>query len=168
VLFIISNYLTWARVPSIYVVNNCAGHFKQTQSRSILESLINIFVSIFAVFNWGIYGVLIGTIVALLYRTNDMIIYSAKHILGRSIWKSYKQLLINTIWLVCTCFIGATLLPQINSYSFLFICAVVYGVIIAISIILINYLTNKNVFSTIINEILKPKVSSTVNVNSCE
>lgn len=148
-LFVISYYLTWARVPSIYVINNCAGHFKQTQNRSVLESTINIVVSIIAVFKWGIYGVLIGTIIALLYRTNDMIIYSAKRILNRSLWNSYKRLIINTIWLIIICIIGKKLLPDITNYVFLFIFAILYAVIICIGTIVINYLTGKETFSNV-------------------
>lgn len=142
-LFVISYYLTWARVPSTYVINNCAGHFKQTRNRSVLESAINIVISIFAVFRWGIYGVLIGTIAALLYRTNDMIIYSAKHILHRSIWVSYKRLLINTIWLIVAGTVGKLLLPDISSYGQLLLVAIPFAVAIGIGTLLVNFLTGR-------------------------
>ena len=75
-----------------------AGHFKKTQWRSVLESAINLGVSISAIlvlrqYNiiWGMYGVLLGTIAALLYRANDMIIYTSRHILGVSAWKTYRK-----------------------------------------------------------------------------
>ncbi len=68
-----------------------AQHFRQTQWRSVLESGINLSVSICAVLLLrgrtelsGIYGVLIGTIAALLYRSNDMILYANRRILHRS------------------------------------------------------------------------------------
>lgn len=115
-LFTLSYFLTWARVPSIYVINNCAGHFKLTQTRSIIESVINIVVSLVAVWFYGIYGVLAGTIIALFYRTNDMIIYSAKKILHRSLWESYRKLIFHTIWIAIGCVIGTNLLPHILSY----------------------------------------------------
>lgn len=66
-----------------------------TQWRSILESTINIVASLACVFKFGIYGVLLGTIAALLYRTNDMIIYANKKILHRSPWKTYRRWLVN-------------------------------------------------------------------------
>lgn len=74
-----------------------AGHFRQTQWRSVLEAAINLVISIIAVIlcdlYWGngIYGVLVGTIVALLYRSNDMIIYANKHLLDRSCWVTYRK-----------------------------------------------------------------------------
>ena len=72
-----------------------AGHFKNTQYRSIFESVINIIVSLLAVHWWGIYGVLAGTIAALLYRVNDVIFYTCKHILLRSPWITYRRWLVN-------------------------------------------------------------------------
>ncbi len=72
-----------------------AGHFKQTQWQAILESVINIVVSIICVSFLGVYGVIIGTIAALLYRTNDMIIYANKKILHRSPWKTYRRWFVN-------------------------------------------------------------------------
>ena len=79
--------------------SNCtitvAGHFKETQGRAILESVINLGVSVALVFPLGIKGVLLGTIAAMLYRTNDMMIYSNRMILHRSPWITYKITLIN-------------------------------------------------------------------------
>ncbi|MBQ5851833.1 MAG: polysaccharide biosynthesis C-terminal domain-containing protein, partial [Lachnospiraceae bacterium] len=74
---------------------NYAGHFKQTQYRSLLESAINIVVSLVCVWKFGIYGVLMGTIAALLYRTNDMILYANRKILGRNPWITYRRWLLN-------------------------------------------------------------------------
>ena len=68
--------------------------FEETKWRSVLESIINVSVSLIAVRRLGIYGVLIGTIVALLYRTNDMIVYAAK-IMNRSAKTTYKRWFFN-------------------------------------------------------------------------
>ena len=51
-----------------------AGQFKESLPQTIAENVINLCVSLFGVYRWGIYGVLIGTIIALLYRTNEQII----------------------------------------------------------------------------------------------
>ena len=105
-LFIATYLLSNGRNSSSLVINY-AGHFKQTQWRAILESVINITVSLVCVFRFGIYGVLIGTIAALLYRTNDMIIYANKKILHRSPWKTYRRWLVNL-----ALFIAVTLLSK--------------------------------------------------------
>lgn len=93
-LFIAVYLLNNGRESSNLVIK-FAGHFKQTQWHSVLEAAINVGVSLVGVYFCGIYGVLIGTIAALLYRTNDMIIYANKKILNRSPWKTYRRWLVN-------------------------------------------------------------------------
>lgn len=105
-LFIATYLLSNGRKTSSLVIEY-VGHFKQTQWRAILESVINITVSLTCVFRFGIYGVLIGTIAALLYRTNDMIIYANKKILNRSPWKTYRRWLVNL-----ALFVAVTLLSK--------------------------------------------------------
>lgn len=93
-LFAFMHLLASGREASARVIN-FAKHFKQMQWRAILESVINLGVSIALIINWGIHGVLLGTIVARLYRTNDVILYANKHLLNRSSWNTYKLWLTN-------------------------------------------------------------------------
>ena len=94
-LFAIFYLLHNGRISSSTVID-VSQHFEDTKWRSVLESIINVTVSLICVNCFGIYGVLMGTIAALLYRTNDMIIYSAG-ILGRSCWITYKRWIINLV-----------------------------------------------------------------------
>lgn len=114
-LFVGLNILMYARRTSSQIIN-FAGHFKQTQWRSILESIINLSVSLFLVSRIGIYGVLIGTIVALLYRTNDIIIYANWNILHRLPWKTYRRWGQNLVILICCVILCKHILPNINNY----------------------------------------------------
>lgn len=66
----------------------------------MIEAAINVIVSIAAVQFIGIYGVLLGTIAALLYRTNDFIIYANTKILMRSPKKEYALVLSNFLCLL--------------------------------------------------------------------
>lgn len=113
-LLFIAVYLLNNGRESSNMVIKFAGHFKQTQWRSILESVINITVSLVCVFKFGIYGVLIGTIAALLYRTNDMIIYANKKILNRSPWKTYRRWLINLALFVAVTLISKPVFAHIS------------------------------------------------------
>lgn len=96
VLFSVFYVMTGARACCADLINY-AQHFRKTQTRCIIEAAINLTVSIIAVIFWGIYGVLIGTIVALIYRMNDMFIYANVRILHRSPWISYKRFISNSI-----------------------------------------------------------------------
>lgn len=104
-LLIMTYLLSNGRVSSSLTIN-FAGHFKQTQYRSLLESAINIVVSLLCVWKFGIYGVLMGTIAALLYRTNDMILYANRKILGRNPWTTYRRWLLNLALFIVVTVVG--------------------------------------------------------------
>lgn len=106
-LFTVMHLLSAGREASSRVIN-FAKHFKQMQWRAILESVINIVVSIVLVMKLGIYGVLIGTIVAYCYRTNDIILYASKYLLNRTAWITYKRWIVNG-----SIFIGFMLLNRV-------------------------------------------------------
>ncbi len=93
-LFVIMNLLSNAKLPSNHVLEY-SGKFEETRSHAIIEMVINIVVSIFAILKWGICGAIVGTIVALIYRSLMMIYYSNKKVLERSVFNTYKLWLAN-------------------------------------------------------------------------
>lgn len=64
-----------------------SGHAKPTAKRSLLEMSINLIVSVVLVQFIGIYGVLIGSLASLIYRSIDMIFYTNLKIFRRSPWR---------------------------------------------------------------------------------
>ena len=114
-LFVALNVLMYARRTSSQIIN-FAGHFKQTQLRSVIESTINLTVSLVLVFKIGMYGVLIGTIAALFYRTNDVIIYANWNILGRKPRKTYRRWMQNLLIMICSVVFINKILPDIGNY----------------------------------------------------
>ena len=97
-----------------------------------MESVINIVVSLVCVFQFGIYGVLLGTIAALLYRTNDMIIYANKKILHRSPWKTYRRWLVNLALFVVVTVLSKLLFTHIllNTYPRIILWAAITCIIV--------------------------------------
>ena len=95
----------------------------------------------------GIYGVLIGTIIALLYRSNDMIIYANKVVLRRNPWNTYRIMLVNIAIFAIASVIASFVELSITNYLEF----VIYGcVITVISIILfftVNSLVNRESFN---------------------
>ncbi len=103
ILFVTIKFLVSSRALSGATISY-AGHFKKTQWRSVLESVLNLGVSVTAILilrrikiYYGIYGALLGTIAALFYRANDMIIYTRRNILHNSPLKSYTRWMINLV-----------------------------------------------------------------------
>jgi O-antigen/teichoic acid export membrane protein len=129
ILFVSLNLMSFARWPGMNAIN-VAGHFRKTQYRSIIESTINIVMSLICVNRFGIYGVLIGTICALLYRTNDIIIYSSRHILKRSSLITYKRWVVNIILFLSIVIIANKFNITPNSYIKFAITSVILLIII--------------------------------------
>lgn len=94
ILFAMIQFLSCSRGVATKLIT-VAGHARATQKRSIAETVINLSVSLLLVNVIGIYGVLLGTIVALLYRANDIIIYANTKILKRKPWKTYSKFIFN-------------------------------------------------------------------------
>lgn len=87
-LFIAVSLLNQSRMPMLQTINY-AGHYQQTLSRCIAETTINLSVSLLLVFPLGIYGVLIGTVAALGYRSVDILLYANHRLLKRSAKRSF-------------------------------------------------------------------------------
>lgn len=125
VLFALIAILTAMRTPMLYTINY-AGHFRKTTPQTILESVINIVVSLVCVFAFGIYGVLFGTAVALFYRLNDIFIYANKKILGRSPLKTYLIYLVNGVVYIGLSVLFVLLMRDVQSYAVLLLYGVGY------------------------------------------
>lgn len=139
-LFTLVFLLQGARGP-MQLVSEYACHFKQTRGQAIIEMIVNLSVSIVGVYFLGIYGVLLGTIAALLYRANAIIIYVNKKILDRSPWVTYKR------W--GWCFITFIIIFVINYFLTISITSYLELVLIAVPIsivITIMYLVGMFVF----------------------
>lgn len=93
-LFVVMNLLANGKLPSNHVLEY-SGVFSETRSHAIWEMIINIAVSIVSILKWGICGAIIGTIIALLYRSAMMIYYSNKKVLDRGMFNTYKLWIVN-------------------------------------------------------------------------
>lgn len=129
VLFTAINLLSSGRASSGLVID-FSQHFEQTKDRAILETAINLIVSVIGVLAVGIYGVLLGTVAALLYRTNDMIIY-ANRLLNRKPWITYKRWLINLLVFLVVSTVGSRLLPEMHSL----LQVILWGIILCLTVI---------------------------------
>ena len=88
--FALVGLLNNLRTPGTTVI--CAkGHYGETKYRAVAEATICIAGELALVWRFGIVGVLVGTVLASLYRTPDTIIYSNCRILGRSPLKSFAR-----------------------------------------------------------------------------
>jgi O-antigen/teichoic acid export membrane protein len=139
-----------------------AGHFKQTTKGAYVEAAVNIVISVILVNWYGIIGVAIGTLTAMLLRTFQYVYYLSKNILYRPIWKFVKELVISAaISLIVIAIVTNFVHMDTNNYFTWFIYALpVLGISAAVTII-INWIFYpdivKKIFSIIFHLFKKKK-----------
>lgn len=150
VLFLVVFILTNLRAPAQTAIT-VAGHFKSTTRQAFIEAGINLIISCILLSRFGIVGVLIGTVVALLYRTNDMIIYSAKYVHKHNLKRTYGRILRNGIIFLSFFVISQYVsLPCDTFFAF-----VKYGGMVGIGTVAIFVLINTIVEFDVVKGIIK-------------
>jgi len=161
-LLVISEYIWAIRLP-YSSTTLAAGHFKETRIGAWVEAITNIVISIILVWNFGIIGVAIGTIVAMTIRTIEFIYHTNKYILKRNIFISLKKIIliiIETIFITFIC----NLVPFVNNISYFnwLTNALITLLIASLITITINLLFFKKEFKYIINLLKKFKIKRIV------
>ncbi len=89
-LMVLSEAIYCIRTPYNAVIL-AAGHYKETSKAAYLEAFINIFLSLVLVKKAGITGVVLGTVVAMSFRTIQCALYLARNILYRNVGPFVKK-----------------------------------------------------------------------------
>lgn len=137
-LFLILKLVAASRSTSLTLIN-ISGEYKKTQKHAAVEATINIVLSLFFVNYFGVYGVALGTIVALLYRSVVTNTYTNRTILKQSVWYTYRRWFVNAT----ICVVVLHTLPDKNfgdlaSYKLLFWNALEYGSIVLFVFLIAN------------------------------
>lgn len=140
-LFTLINLMSGTRMVASRLIN-VTGYARKTQVRSIAEAVINIVASLILVQFFDIYGVLAGTIIALLYRMNDMLIFANRRILKRRVIEGYKNLLVNGVVFAVIVVINEQITLHVDNYGSLVLLGIVVSLIIAAVYLLVNCLCN--------------------------
>lgn len=125
------------RVPYFRIIK-AAGHYKQTQTASIIEMLINVVLSVVLVKRFGLNGVAVGTLAAMLYHTCYFAWYLRTRILNRPIRSFCKYLAIDVAYaLVCACLTRGFALRELSYLAWVVLAlkagAVCLAVLIAVN-----------------------------------
>lgn len=144
-LMVISEFLWAIRLP-YSSITLAAGHFKETRIGAWVEAISNIVISLILVIKFGIIGVAIGTLIAMLIRTIEFIYHTNKYILERNIFINIKKVL-SIIFETVIIVLIVKLLPidiKFNSYINWIIYAIIVFIISSIVTITINLLVYRN------------------------
>jgi O-antigen/teichoic acid export membrane protein len=155
-LFTVVQLLSMSRMLSNHIINT-ANQPQLINRDSLIDVSINLGLSVILVFWIGIYGVLIGTIAALLYRIVRLVYVANRKILNRSPWKIYRNYLINFALFACVVIFNCFIQPSITSYvGFVVYGAMYTGVILSI-FALVNIVINPHVLGLVKNLINQKK-----------
>lgn len=135
VLIVAANAGHCLRLPYNIIIL-AAGHYKQTQSNYIVAALFNIVVSILTVKVWGLVGVAIGTLVAMLYQTIWMAVYDSKNLIRWPLRNFVKQVVVDLLTILAGFFLTRAITMQESTYIAWIVLAikdaVIWGAIICI------------------------------------
>lgn len=139
VLFTLAGILQAIRQPALTLIC-AAGHYKQTQGRAIIELAISLAFSLALTPKFGIVGVMVAMCMSYLYRTTDIIFYSAKHFLNGTLKKTLLRLLRNAVTMGVLVTAGILWLPH-STLGWLGWLgqAVLVGVVSVGALVLVNY-----------------------------
>lgn len=109
VLFTVAEAMYCIRQPYLTLVY-ATGSYEQTKKGAAIEATMNIVLSLILVQVMGIAGVIVGTLLANVFRTTQFSIYVSKNILKRSM----LEVVARVIWVVInsTLVVGSSLLVQ--------------------------------------------------------
>ena len=151
-ILIVSSLLFCFRIPYNSIVN-AAGHFKQTQIAAYGEALINILVSAVLLIKFGLIGVAIGTLVAVLFRFIYYVIYLKRYIMKRRVSLFLKRQTANLISFVLSSAVGMSI---VNSYDISnYLKWVVIAVVVVIAVFFVTVCVNSIFYREIVSNIIK-------------
>ena len=134
-----------------------AGHYKNTQGIYIAGAAINVTLSILAVSRWGLVGVAMGTIAAMLYQVLHMGYYVIANLKIHSFRKTVKQCIFDILVIALVLFATSGIAGTGGSWLGWILLAVEHAVVIAVCIFGANLVCYNKATMQIINKVLKMK-----------
>lgn len=126
ILFTLTGVIAAGGYPASAMIH-ISGHYQQTQKFAVIDSVINLLVSIPLTYRFGIVGALTGTIVALLFHACCLIQYVNKHILERNPLETYKCCCVNFALFFTITYLNRFLVIRLDSYVRIFAFCVPYA-----------------------------------------
>lgn len=132
-----------------------AGHYKQTQSNYIVTMFMNIVISVATVKYFGLIGVAIGTLIAMVYQTVWMAWYDSKNIICWPMKRFLKQITIDIFTVLLASFLTFRV-PLISvTYSAWMLQAIIVFAIWLMVVIVVNLLFYRNMIYSLTLKIRK-------------
>lgn len=130
-------------------------HYKQTQINYIIAAVLNLGISIIAVHFWGLIGVAIGTLVAMIFQTIWMAIYISRNLVKWPIRNFLKQICVDCASFICAYLLTKGFEMHAVSYFAWVTLALKTAIIWLVIIFAFNLFLFRHNMMTVLNKIFK-------------
>ena len=153
VLIILAELTYCLRLPYHYMIM-AAGHFKQTKIGAYGEAIINIVLSVFLVFKYGLVGVSLATLIAMIFRFIYYDVYLSNNVIKRRIRLFIRRTIINLMGMILVVIVGdiVTSFLNIKNYFWWAICGGMVFIFACFVIFVLNWVFYRNEVRTIIDK----------------
>lgn len=86
-----------------HMVILAAGHYRQTQKYYLISTMVNIVISVVTVKAWGLIGVAVGTLTAMVYQALWMAAYVEKHLIRWPMRNFFRQVAVDLLTVAVGC-----------------------------------------------------------------
>lgn len=146
VLFFLVKVLDSYRNAAV-ITASVSGHFEGTKWHAVVESIINLTISVLSVKQFGMTGVLMGTIAAFLFRDIIAVIYSNRIILNRSAMPTLGRMVVNILTVAAMLLVCRSINWQGENYLILVLKAIPLTLFSLTMFAFTNSITNPEAFS---------------------
>lgn len=134
-----------------------AGHYKQTQRNYIVAAVINIVISVLTVKAWGLIGITIGTLAAMVYQTVWLAVYDSRNFVFWPMKAVVKQFAVDSVTAVCIVMLSGMLTMRSVSYISWIILAMATALLAVIITVCLNFIAYKDKMMVLIHIAMKGK-----------
>ncbi|MXP74785.1 sugar isomerase [Lachnospiraceae bacterium WCA-9-b2] len=138
-LFVSAMYLETVRWPEVLGINT-TGHFKETALAAVMEMMINLVLSVALAVKFDIYGVLVATTIALLYRTLEMIHFVNKYVIFKKWKKDMIYVLFSWLFSLLMTYFSYVIIGEPQGYLALILLAGEVFVIVSVAQVFLSFL----------------------------
>lgn len=152
----LANFGHSLRLPYSIIILS-AGHYKQTQKNYIIAASMNVVISAVVVKQFGLIGVAVGTLIAMIYQTIWMANYCYFNILHMAINRFWKQLFVDVASISIS--IIASFNISINEFTYFnwIKIAIPFSIIYALLLFIINSFAYRHIINNVINIIIEAR-----------
>lgn len=134
-----------------------AGHYKQTQRNYIVAAVINIVISVLTVKAWGLIGIAIGTLAAMVYQTVWLAVYDSRNFVFWPMKTVVKQFVVDSVTAICIVMLSRMLTMRSVSYLSWIILAIVAALLAIIITVCLNFIAYKDKMMALTHIAMKGK-----------